>query len=55
MELDLTGKNAATAGSGNGGAARKSRGFESWTTTTTLMVQVVQTHQVLLQMELKEF
>jgi hypothetical protein len=33
MELDLTGKNAATAGSGNGGAARKSRGFESWTET----------------------
>lgn len=33
MELDMTGKNAATAGSGNGGAARKSRGFESWTTT----------------------
>ena len=33
MELDLTGKNAATVGSGNGGAARKSRGFESWTVT----------------------
>ena len=33
MELDLTGKNDATAGSGNGGAARKSRGFESWTVT----------------------
>ena len=33
MELDLTGKNAATAGSRNGGAARKSRGFESWTVT----------------------
>ena len=33
MELDMTGKNNATAGSGNGGAARKSRGFESWTTT----------------------
>ena len=33
MELDMTGKNNATAGSGNGGAARKARGFESWTTT----------------------
>ena len=33
MELDLTGKTDATAGSGNGGAARKSRGFESWTVT----------------------
>ena len=33
MELDLTGKNAATAGSGNGASARKSAGFESWTTT----------------------
>ena len=33
MELDLTGKNAATAGSGNCAAARKSRGFESWTVT----------------------
>ena len=33
MELDLTGKNAASAGSGNGASARKSAGFESWTTT----------------------
>ena len=33
MELDLTGKNAATAGTGNGASARKSRGFESWTET----------------------
>ena len=33
MEVDLTGKTDATAGSGNGGAARKSRGFESWTVT----------------------
>ena len=33
MELDMTGKNNATAGSGNGGAARKARAFESWTTT----------------------
>ena len=33
MELDMTGKTNATAGSGNGGAARKSRGFESWTET----------------------
>tara|TARA_R100000231_G_scaffold125165_2_gene95488 strand:+ start:273 stop:1214 length:942 start_codon:yes stop_codon:yes gene_type:complete len=33
MELALTGKVAASAGSGNGGGARTSRGFESWTTT----------------------
>jgi len=33
MELDLTGKTADSAGSGNGASARKSRGFESWTTT----------------------
>tara|TARA_R100000655_G_scaffold34945_1_gene67892 strand:- start:3019 stop:3960 length:942 start_codon:yes stop_codon:yes gene_type:complete len=33
MELALTGKVAAGAGSGNGASARTSRGFESWTTT----------------------
>ena len=33
MELDLTGKTDASAGSGNGASARKSRGFESWTET----------------------
>lgn len=36
MELALTGKDNATAGSGNGGAARKSRGFESWTTSNNV-------------------
>ncbi len=33
MELALTGKVAAGAGSGNGASARTSRGFESWTVT----------------------
>ena len=33
MELALTGKVNAGAGSGNGASARTSRGFESWTTT----------------------
>jgi len=33
MELALTGKTAAGAGSGNGASARTSRGFESWTVT----------------------
>ena len=33
MEVDLTGKTVAGAGSGNGATARTSRGFESWTET----------------------
>ena len=33
MELALTGKTAAGAGSGNGASARTSRGFESWIVT----------------------
>ena len=33
MELAMTGKVNAGAGSGNGASARTSRGFESWTTT----------------------
>ena len=33
MELAMTGKVAAGAGSGNAASARTSRGFESWTTT----------------------